>query len=71
MCEEFCKALEINMKPGIHCPKETDCKVMVQSMANLDIKREIPESSVVHEQCTVLSETGVSIIYLKYVILHI
>ncbi|XP_032688526.1 protein maelstrom 2 isoform X2 [Odontomachus brunneus] len=59
MCEEFCEPLQINMRPGVHFPEETDCnyKIMMQSMANLDIKREILQNS---ELCSVVSATGVS-----------
>lgn len=63
MCEEFCEALKIGMKPGVHFPEETDCtyNVMMQSMANLDIKREIPQVS---DQSSVVSMTGVSTKYI-------
>ncbi|XP_014488168.1 PREDICTED: protein maelstrom homolog [Dinoponera quadriceps] len=58
MCEEFCEPLQIDMKPGVHFPDDTDCtyKLITQSMANLDIKLEIPQIS---DQCSVVSATGV------------
>lgn len=69
MCEEFCEPLQVNMKPGVHFPEETDCnyKIMMQSIANLDIKREVPQYS---EPCSVMSATGVSTTYLKCIISH-
>ncbi|XP_011136485.1 protein maelstrom homolog isoform X2 [Harpegnathos saltator] len=59
MCEEFCNPLQVEMKSGVHYPEEADCsyKGMMQSMANLDIKREVPQES---ELYSVISSTGVS-----------
>lgn len=60
MCEEFCEPLEVDMKPGVHYPEETDCnyKLMMQSLANLNIRRKIPQVS--EQYSSVVSMTGVS-----------
>lgn len=63
MCDELCKWLEVDMKEGVHYPKELDFTfdALAESMANLDIKRNICSSKPEHS--TVVSMTGVSILF--------
>ncbi|XP_012542235.1 protein maelstrom 2 [Monomorium pharaonis] len=61
LCEEFCKPLEIDMKPGIHCPyklQEQDFSSVTNMMNNIKVE-DAPRKSK-PEVNALLSMTGVS-----------
>ncbi|GAB1867689.1 HMG box domain-containing protein [Camponotus japonicus] len=57
LCDEFCKPLGVNMRPGIHYPDKSDVSDLTHSVNNLKIS---DAGQSVPEYNTVLSMTGVS-----------